>query len=168
MRKIRPRRTLLAFLLLAALCTVLKLPLLTTKHASAQSAELKSARIADAVKTEHGLYALCPPKGKGPAGVCLPYLQHHFSSRFDSIKRLIDGLDARKDQARDWAKADKRWLIGMQWSFAALGAIATLMISLNNLGGIDLRRWAIVPTAAVGFLASLSGFYDFEQSHKNN
>ena len=116
----------------------------------------------------NGLYSLCPPKSGAPANVCPSFLNTYFPKHSDSLRRLIDALDGRKDKARDWAKDDRDWLIGFQWAIAALGAIATIMISLNLVGGLDLRKWAVVPTAAVSFLSALSGFYNFGESHESN
>lgn len=114
------------------------------------------------------LHVLCPPKEKEVATVCDEYLEVHYSDKYDSLRQLLDSIDKRKDQVRDWAQFDKYWLLGSKWTIVILGTIASIMIALDKLRNIDLRRWAIVPTALTAAVTAIASFYDFGQSHRDN
>ena len=114
------------------------------------------------------LYELCPPDEGQPPTVCREFIVEHFPDHQERLLQLRDGIDARKDQSRTWARADTQWLVASQWLMVFLGALVTIMISLDKLGRVDLRRWAILPSAAVAGVSALLTFYDFGQSLQDN
>lgn len=110
-------------------------------------------------------WELCPPGSRHVSEPCPKFIKHYYKDRAPQIQLIIDGIDGHKDRARD-AKHWYRQLIVLTHALlVGLSAIVTIMISLEKVRNIDLRRWAIIPTAFIAVVSSTSSFIDPQATH---